>query len=220
MSIKIMTAPGPVCFPLLAVENKDIEVKFGKDGNSDIILDSSISLMKRRLPIHMVLLSGLSMVSPDFRGTTAVLRKGGASDVLSKIIVRSEALPVDFVYGENMEEIKALMNKGKATSAVVMSMSGMKGITLEERAMKSGFYVPGSCAASFEDRSVLNEFKQIYNEGLEEFRKNPEKAAETVSKKLPNKFPLEFIIGIMKSMKPIMEEPEDYSKLEVAVLNA
>ena len=30
-------------------------------------------------------------------------------------------LPVDFVYGENMEEIKALLNKGKATSAVVMS---------------------------------------------------------------------------------------------------
>ncbi len=220
MSIKVLTAPGPVCFPLLAVDNKDIDVKFGKDGNSDIILDSSISLIKRKLPIHMVLLSGLSMVSPDFNGTTAILRKGGASDVLSKIIVRNESLPVDFVYGENMEEIKALLNKGKATSAVVMSMSGMKGITLEERAKKAGIYVPGSCSASFEDRSTLNDFRTIYNQGLEEFNKNPEKAAETVSKKLPNKFPLEFIIGTMKSMKPILEKPQDYSKLEGAVLNA
>ena len=54
---------------------------------------------------------------------------------------KSSTLPVDFVYGENMEEIKALLNKGKATSAVVMSMSGMKGITLEERAKKAGLTI-------------------------------------------------------------------------------
>lgn len=220
MNIKILTAPGPVCFPLLATDSEGLEIKFGKDGNSDVILDSSISLIKRRLPIHMVLLSGLSIVSPDFMGTTAVMRKGGASDTLSRIIVRNEHLPVNFVYGENMQEIKNLLNSGKASSAVVMSMSGMDGITLEERALKAGIYVPGSCAASFEDKSIMNEFKNIYTEGFKKLRENPQEFAETVSKKLPSRFPVEFISGTMNSTTQIMEKPENYNKLEEAVLNA
>lgn len=219
MTVKVLSAPGPVCFPLIASGNSDFELKFGKEGKADVILDSSISLMKRDIPINMVLLSGLSIVTPDFGKKTAIMRKGGASDLLSKVIVRKENLETEFLYSDSMEEIKALLREGKADSAVVISVTDMKGSTLEERAGKSGIYVPGSCGASM-SHDLYVQFRNAYEEGLKKFRENPQETAKKVQESLPNKFPLEFIYGTMLRTKPVLEKPGNYTELKEAIVNA
>ena len=219
MVIKVLSAPGPVCFPLLASENNNFEINFGKEGNADIVMDSTISLIKRGLPIDMVLLSGLSIVTPDFERKTVILRKGGASDLLSRVIIKKDGLPTELIYSDSMDEIRTLMKEKKADSAVVLSFAGMKGFTLEERARKSGIYVPGSCGATMGNELYL-EFRAAYNEGLKKFKENPDETAKIVQEKLPNKFPLEFITGTMLKTTPILEKPENYSKLKEAIINA
>jgi hypothetical protein len=219
MVIKILSAPGPVVFPVLAGDNQEYEINFGKEGKSQIILDSSVSLIKRKIPIDMVLLKGLSIVSPDFGRKTVIMRKGGASDVISQIIIKKDKMNTELLYAENMEAIEQAISEGKADSAVIMSSSNFKGITLEQRALKSGIYVPGSCGASM-DKMYEEKFKNLYKDGLEKFRENPQETAINVQNKLPNKFPIEFIVGIMTKMETVLEKPEDYTELKEAILNA
>ncbi|MGP6207467.1 DUF3834 domain-containing protein [Cuniculiplasma sp. SKW3] len=218
MAIKVIAAPGPVCFPLIASESDKFNISFAKDGDAPIILDSSVGLMKRGIPIDLVLLSGLSVVTPEFGKKMALWRKGSANDYIARAIIRREKLPTQLVYVDNQQDIQNLMAKGEVDSAIVPVSSGQKGTLLEDRASKAGLYIPGSCSAKVPDE-YLNEFLEAYNEGLKRFREKPEETAKYVNSVLPNKFPDEFVHGIILKMKPVLEKPGDYEEIRTEILN-
>ena len=219
MAIKVMAAPGPVCFPMIAARDEEFEIVFSKEGKADIVIDSSVSLIKRGLPIDMILLKGLSMVYPDFGKKLILWRKGSANDYVARAIIGRENLGTEIIYTENQQDIMAFLKEGKADSAILPVTAPMKGITLEERAAKSGIYVPGSCSANL-DMKYADQFKDAYMKGIESFRKDPEKTAEYVLSRLPNKFSVDFIYESIQKMVPVMKEPEDYSVLKEEILNA
>ena len=218
MTIKVITAPGPVCFPLLASGSDRFEISFAKEGDAPIILDSSVSLIKRNVPIDMVLLSGLSVVYPDLGQKMALWRRGSANDHIAQAIIRRENLKTELVYVDNPQEISSLIEQGKVDSAILPVTSGRNGIKLEERAARSGLYVPGSCSAKVPEEYV-DLFREAYLQGIDNFRKEPEKTADLVNSKLPSKFNREFVYGSILKMKPVMKEPGDYSELRKELLN-
>ncbi len=218
MAIKVISAPGPVCFPLIASKNDEFEIGFAKEGDASIVLDSSVGLIKRGIPIDLVLLSGLSAVSPDFGKKTALWRKGSANDYIAQAIIRREELQTQLIYVENQQEIQNLIARGEADSAILPVTSAQKGVLLEERASRAGLYVPGSCAAKVPGE-YLDQFVEAYNEGIKRFHEDPESTAKYVNSVLPNKFPDGFIHGIILKMKPVLEKPKDYSDLRAEILN-
>ncbi len=218
MAINVLSAPGPVCFPLLAIEDGEFNLEFGKTGNAQVVIDSSISLIERKLNIDYVLLSGLNLVAPDFGKKTALMRKGGAADKVAQIIKKREKLETEFIYVEGMDEIMESLKNGKADSAIVMALTGMKGPTLEERSLQSGIYLPGSCGASIEN-GLEEEFLGIYKKGLDKLKNDKNNSAMLISQKLNGRFKPEFISGIISSMKTVLAPPEDYELIKRELLN-
>ncbi len=87
--MRIITAPGPVCYPIVAaqMERDDIDIEFAKEGRADIVLDSTVSLVKRGLPIDLVTINNLAVVFPKLGHEVGLARKGGAADVLIRAYV-------------------------------------------------------------------------------------------------------------------------------------
>lgn len=205
LPMRILAAPGPVSYPIIAstLRNKDVEITFGKESgeNVDVVLDSTVSLARRNLRIDYVTIKGLMVIHPDVGKRIGVWRKGSAADVLTRALLAKKSISAELVYADEMPQLMALLKDGKVDSVVVSSALA-KGKTFEEL-----LNVPGSCGATVFRNE--DEFVRLYNEGIEIIRQDPEGSAQYVLSKLPIKVQKEFIIGNIMN-----------SKVEVTKLNS
>ncbi|ARM75077.1 DUF3834 domain-containing protein [Acidianus manzaensis] len=208
--MKALVAPGPVSYPLIAstIKNKDIQIFFGKEGNEnvDVILDSTVSLVKRGLKIDYVTIKGLMSIYPDIGKKIGVWRKGSAADVLTRALITLKNIESEIVYVDDMEKIMQMLQQKQVDSAVVSSALG-KGKTFEEL-----LGIPGSCGATV--YSNEDDFIRAYNEGIEIMKEDPEGSAEYVLSKLPIKVKKEFIIGSIQNSEVKIEKPKNYKEFE------
>ncbi|KJE48658.1 MULTISPECIES: DUF3834 domain-containing protein [Acidiplasma] len=215
--MKVIAAPGPVCYPIVAakMERDDIDIDFQKEGKADIILDSTVSLIKRNLPISYVTIKHLSVVIPKLGYKIGLTRKGGAADILFRAFVSETGKTVEIKYYEGINDLMEAMKKGEIDSAVVPAMSE-GGESLEKYFEKYNIYIPGSCgAAIFNGKD--KEFIDAYNLGIKILKEKPEEAAKFIVDNLPIKFPPEFIINTMKNSELNVHRPDDYSKFSELV---
>ncbi|NON61648.1 DUF3834 domain-containing protein [Acidianus sp. RZ1] len=208
--LKVLAAPGPVSYPIIASSMKNrVDISFGKEGNLDVILDSTVSLVKRRLKINYGTIRGLMVVVPEIGSRIGVWRKGSAADVLTKALIFTKQLNASIIYVDDAEKIASMLNSGEIDSAVVSSAVG-KGKTFEEL-----LGIPGSCGA------VINkgedEFLRLYNEGIELIREDPEGTSEFIMSKLPIKQKKEFIIGTMVNSDLEIRKVDNYKEFEELV---
>jgi len=196
--IKIIAAPGPVSYPIVAARSDIFDIVFDKEQKGDIVLDSTVSLVKRGIKFNMSLIRGLSIITPGIGRKIAVWRRGSANDVLLKIVLDLEKMRSDIVYAEDQKEIIELLNSGRVDSAVLASPFG-SGMRFEDLFKKHGLEMPGSCGAYVRE-DLMEAFAEEYRRGVERMRSDPENTSKYVASVLPMKVDPKFIAGtILKS---------------------
>ena len=148
--IKVLAAPGPVSYPMIAANDTRFEIVFSKEGDADIVLDSSVSMIKRGLRANVSLISGLSGLAPGIGKKIAVWRKGSAGDVLAMAILSLKGLNSDIIYVDDRARIREMLSNGEVDSAV-MTVADGKILTFEELLAENGIETPGSCFAKVSD---------------------------------------------------------------------
>ncbi|QKR01054.1 DUF3834 domain-containing protein [Metallosphaera tengchongensis] len=201
--LNVIAAPGPVSYPMVAASSKykDITIDFGKEGKADVILDSTVSLVKRGVRIDYITIKGLMVVSPDVGRKIGVWRRGSAADVLTKALFHKKGINGEIVYAEDMQKLMELLNQRQVESVVVPAPFG-RGKTFEEL-----LNVPGSCGASI--LANHEEFVRAYSEGIDLMKEDPQGTAEYIASRLPvqaNKkmivdLPRVTTLGVMKMDK-------------------
>ncbi|MEM0139140.1 MAG: DUF3834 domain-containing protein [Ferroplasma sp.] len=214
--MKVVAVPGPVCYPLVAakMEIKDIEIEFKKSseiGNNkpDVVLDSTVSLVKNGLPIDYVTIENLSRVYPAVGYKIGMTRKGGASDIMFRAYIGETGKKVEIQYFDSLGELMDAMHSNKVDTVVVPAMDP-NGISIEEYFKKSNIEMPGSCGATVYSKE--KEFIDAYNLGIKLLREKPEEAAKFIVSQLPMQFPSEFVINTMKNSYLNVHKPENYDK--------
>ncbi len=189
--IKVIAAPGPVSFPLVAAGDENFDIEFSKDGTAGIVLDSSVSLVKRGIKPNVSLIRKLSLISPGIGKNIALWRRGSSNDVLMHAVLDLKNINSSIIYADTQKDVMDLLKRGVADSAVILSASG-KGISFEEILESHGIAMPGSCAAyvSPEHRKI---FERAYNLGIERIKTDPEETGRYVASVLPVKFDWNFI---------------------------
>ena len=212
--MKVIAAPGPVCYPLVAamMERKDIDIEFKKSseiGNDkpDVVLDSTVSLVKSGLPIDYVTINGLSRVAPKLGYKVGMTRKGGAADILFRAYVGESKKDVEIEYFENMSDLMGALNSNKVDTVVVPAIDN-SGVSIEEYMKKINVNIPGSCGATVYNNE--KEFVDAYNLGIKLLKEKPEEAAKFVVEHLPMQFPVEFVTNTMKNSNLNVHKPENY----------
>ena len=206
--LKVIAAPGPVSYPMIAstMKNKDIIIDFGKDGSADVILDSTVSLVRRGLRTDYVTIKGLMVVSPDVGKRIGVWRKGSAADVLTRALLDMKGIRGEVVYADEMPRLVEMLNK-KEVDSIVIASPFAKGKTFEEL-----LGIPGSCGASV--NANHEEFISAYSEGIELMKQDPQGVAEYVSKKVPIQANLQMIVNLPKTTVLTVERLKDNSQFE------
>lgn len=212
--IKVLAAPGPVSYPIIAARDERFDIVFSKEGDADIVLDSSVSMIKRGLKPNYSLISGLSGFMPGVGNKIAIWRKGSAGDVLARAVTALKGMKPEIIYVDEQPGIKEMLSSGKADSAVVAAPNG-RIITFEELLAEHGIKMPGSCVAKVSD-SVKNDFLEAHNAGLKRFREDPEGTSNFVASVLPVKTGVGFIRdAILKARTEVSEikDDEDFTLL-------
>jgi hypothetical protein len=214
--MKVIAAPGPVCYPIVAamMEKKDIDIEFKKSseiGNEkpDVVLDSTVSLVKNGLPIDYVTIENLSRVSPKLGYRVGITRKGGASDVMFRAFVGETGKEVQIEYFETMSDLMGALNSNKVDTVVVPAIDDA-GISIEEYFKKSNINIPGSCGATVYNNE--KEFIDAYNLGIKLLKEKPEETAKFVVSHLPIQFPPGFVESTMKNSDLNVHKPGKYEK--------
>jgi ABC-type amino acid transport substrate-binding protein len=212
--MQVIAAPGPVSYPIIAAsaKNKDIKIVFSKEGKADVILDSTVSLVKRGLRINYVTIKELLSVYPNVGKRIGVWRKGSAADVLIRALLTTKGVNAELVYADDMRKILEMFKNKEIDSAVVASAFG-KGITFEE-----SLGIPGNCGAHV--ISNEDEFVSAYTEGIDMFKSDPEGFANAVSSTL--KVDKEFVINTMKNSVLKVEklnDDKDFAELVKKFIN-
>jgi len=193
--IRILAAPGPVSYSLLAyqMKNKDIEISYGKEGsNADAIVDSTVSLAKRGLRIDYVTVKKLMVISPKLKeGKIGVWRRGSAADVLARALIDLKKLKAEIINKDDMTELLSMLKSGQIDAATLTSAVA-KGDAFEDL-----LGVPGSCGIHINssEEKVINAYRQ----GIEIAKEDPEGVANYIVNNLPIKVNKEFIIGVFKN---------------------
>ncbi|KAA8922797.1 DUF3834 domain-containing protein [Thermoplasma sp.] len=196
--IKIIAAPGPVSYPMIAARSDIFDIVFDKENKGDIVLDSTVSLVKRGIDFNVSLIRGLSVITPGIGRRIGVWRRGSANDVLIRAALDLEKIHADIVYAEDQREIMDLLKSGKVDSAVLASPFG-SGIKFEDLLKKHGIEMPGSCAAYVRD-DLIDQFVKEYSRGIQNMRSDPENTSKYIASVLPIKVDPGFIAGaILKS---------------------
>lgn len=203
--IRILSAPGPVSYPLLAYKKKynDIELIFGKEGNNaDAIVDSTVSLAKRGLTIDYVTVKKLMVISPTLKeGKIGVWRKGSAADVLARATLDIKKIKGEIVYADDMYELYKMLNEGKVNSAT-LSIAIAKGQSFEEL-----IGIPGSCGIHI--NSNEEDVVRIYQEGIRIAKESVEDVAEYIVSNLPIKVRKEFVINTLRNAEFNVEKTKN-----------
>ncbi len=213
--IKVIAAPGPVSFPLVAARDEKFDIEFSKDGTGKIVLDSSVSLVKRGIKPNVSLIKKLSVVSPGIGKSIALWRKGSSSDVLMRAVLDLKKINSRIVYADTQKDVMDLLNRGVADSAVILSAFG-RGISFEEILGSHGIAMPGSCAAyvSPEFRKI---FERAYIAGIERIKSDPEETGKYVASVLPVKFDWNFIHASINGSEAGVQDIVEISDFEKLV---
>ena len=193
--IRILAAPGPVSYPLLAyqMKNKDIEIYFGKEGsNADAIVDSTVSLAKRGLRIDYITVKKVMVISPKLKeGKIGVWRKGSAADVLTRAVIDLKKLKAELTYKDDWMELFNMLKSGQFDAATIAAALG-RGDSFEDL-----LGIPGSCGIHINSSGerVIDAYKQ----GIEIAKEDPEGVANYIVNNLPIKIKKEFVIGMFKN---------------------
>ena len=198
--MKVLAAPGPVSYPVIV--NNKVEVIFGKEGDADIILDSTVSLVKRGLKINYITVKGLLNVYPSVGKRIGVLKMLTAANVLTRALIDVKKLDSQIVGFEDMSKMMEALKKGEIDSAVVPSATA-KGHTFEEL-----LGIPGSCGANVKPQ-FRDQFVSIYSEGIDMFKEDPEGFASKVVSVLQGRVTKEFVINTMRNSVYKVEELVD-----------
>ncbi|MGC8609040.1 MAG: DUF3834 domain-containing protein [Thermoplasmata archaeon] len=148
--IKIIAAPGPVSFPLIAARDENFDIEFSKEKKGKIVLDSSVSMLKRGIRPNLSLIQNLSIISPDIGKTIAVWRKGSSNDVLLRASLKLKNADAKIIYMESQKDLMEAFKNGSVDSAVISSASGT-GLPFEDILRDHGINMPGSCTAYVDD---------------------------------------------------------------------
>lgn len=193
--IRILTALGPVSYPLLAyqMKYKDIELNFGKEGSSaDAIVDSTVSLAKRGLRLDYITVKKLMVISPTLReGKIGVWRKGSAADILTKAVLGEKKVKSEIVYSDDMLQLINMLKSNQISSATLTSALA-KGDTFEDL-----LGVPGSCGIHI--NSLEEKVVNVYEEGIRIMQKDPEAVSDYIVKNLPIKVNKEFVMKVISN---------------------
>jgi len=214
--MKVTAAAGPVCYPIVAamMERKDITIEYKKSsdiGNAkpDVVLDSTVSLVKSGLPIDYVTIENLFRVVPKLGYKVGITKKGGASDILFRAYVGESKKDVEIEYFENMSDLMGAMNSNKIDTVVVPAIDNA-GVSIEDYFKKNNIVIPGSCGATVYNNEV--DFIDSYNSGIKLFNEKPEETAKFVASKLPMQIPFQFIMSVMKNSTLDVHKSENYGE--------
>ncbi|BCU68925.1 DUF3834 domain-containing protein [Stygiolobus caldivivus] len=196
--MKVLAAPGPVSYPVI-VNNKGIELSFSKEGNADVVLDSTVSLAKRGLKLNYITVKGLMTVYPTVGRKIGVPKMLTAANVLAKALIDTKGLNAEIVGIDDMQKVLEALKKGEIDSAIIPSGIA-KGVTFEEL-----LGIPGSCGANVK-QEFRDSFTSLYNEGIDMFKEDPEGFASKVVSTLGGRVSKEFVINVMKNSEFKVEE--------------
>ncbi|MDT7862535.1 MAG: DUF3834 domain-containing protein [Saccharolobus sp.] len=205
--MKALVAPGPVSYPLIV--SGRIKLEFGKEGQADVIADSIVSLIRRKLKVDYAALKELMVIYPNITDKIGVWRKGSAADVLIKALIKIDGINANLVYSDDWNSLLTMLREGKVTSAT-LSSAIVKGISFEELFAKRGIQMPGSCGLSILNKGVEDEVISSYLEGIDKMREDPEGSAERIISLLPIKVSKNFVIGVIKNVKLEINRVENY----------
>ncbi len=183
--IKVLAAPGPVSYPIIAAQDSRFDIVFSKEGDADVVLDSSVSMIKRGLKANISLISGLSGFMPKIGNKVAIWRKGSAGDVIARAVLSLKGLSPYLIYVDDQARIREMLSSGEVDSVVTAAANG-KIITFEELLAEHGIEMPGSCVSKVTE-SVRRDFAEAYEEGLRKFRETPVESSNFVASILPVK---------------------------------
>ncbi|MGC8607879.1 MAG: DUF3834 domain-containing protein [Vulcanisaeta sp.] len=208
--MKIITAPGPVSYPLILAtrEHKDLDLAFGKGGeehNAYAITDSLTSLIRSGLRIDIVTIKKLMFVYPELRGPRiAVWRRGSAADVLTRALLDRGGLRAELIYADDWSSVLNMLNTGNAQSAVLnLGILEHDGEFLEDLVN-----APGACGAQINGDPQY--FIDVYKAGIELAKKDLGSSVDYIANKLPIKLPREFIKNILTRVEYGIYNPGDY----------
>ncbi|MHB1709287.1 MAG: DUF3834 domain-containing protein [Thermoplasmataceae archaeon] len=205
--IKVLAAPGPVSYPIIAAQDSRFDIVFSKEGDADVVLDSSVSMIKRGLRANVSLISGLSGFMPKIGNRVAIWRKGSAGDVLARTVLSLKGLSPDLIYVEDQARIREMLSSGEVDSVVTAVANG-KIVTFEELLAEHGIKMPGSCVSKVTE-PVRESFIEAYEEGLRKFRDNPIESSNFVASALPVKTSPEFIRNAILGSRAVVKEISD-----------
>jgi len=209
INMKIITAPGPVSYPLIIAgrEFKDLELQFGKESrDADAIADSLVSLARRGLRPTVITVRRLMVIYPELRGpNVGVWRRGSAADVLIRAFIDKAGVgDINLVYADDWYSLLNMLNLGQVQSAVlnVALVNDRNAVFLED-----AVGVPGACGIYIngEPEPIIN----VYEAGIELAREDPEGSAEYVIKNLPIKLPKEFVVNVLRRVEYGVFKPSD-----------
>ncbi len=208
--MKIVTAPGPVSYPLILAtrEYKDLDLVFGKGNevrDAYAIADSLTSLIRGGLRIDVVTVRRLMFVYPELRGPRiAVWRRGSAADVLIRALLDKNGLRAELVYADDWDSVLNLLNTGNVQSAVLnLGVLGHDGEFLEDLVG-----APGACGAHINGDPQY--FIDVYEAGIEIAKKDLAGAVDYIANKLPMRLPREFIKNILTRVEYGIYGPGNY----------
>ncbi len=208
--VKVIAAPGPVSYPLIAARDESFSINFQKEGRADIVLDSSVSMVRRGIPIDLSLIRGLAIASPDLGKRIGIVRRGSSSEILVRAILGIQKREAEIVSVDEISSIPGMMKSGNIDSAVVPAPFG-KGKTLEKILSDLGIQVPGSCVASVRE-DLVDRFTGAYSRGIDLFRRSPDESASYVSSVLPNHVSPDFIKKVIMETDVSVIQPGKHSE--------
>ncbi len=206
--VKVMAAPGPVSYPLILAEDKsDISIIFDKEGYADVIADSIVSLIKRRLSIDYITVKELQTIYPELRGPKiGVFRKGSAGEILLKALMDKNNVKGEIVYSDNMQELFKMLNSGLINSAVLNIA-----LVQTNKSLESMVNAPGACGISVNNKESLKSVKEAYELGISIAKSNPEEAADKIVTRLPIAVSKDFVYKIITKAEYFFKPAGDVS---------
>lgn len=212
--IDVIAAPGPVCYPLIAAKDGRFNVEFKREGKAEIILDSSVSMVKRGLPITLSLIRNLSVAYPGIGRKIGIMRRGSSNEILVKAILEIQGKSAEIVTISDFKDLSEMMRTGFIDSAIVPAPFA-EGQPLEKLLADNGVRTPGSCVAYVRD-DLIEDFSKTYASGIREFIREPEEASRYVSSVLPNSTDPDFIMkSILNTDAGVMYPPEHSMFIEL-----
>lgn len=206
MAVKVLAAPGPVSYPLVAAEDRaNISLEFSKEGSADTVVDSIVSLIKRGLRVDYITVKELMTVYPELRGPRiGVWRRGSAADVLVRAAADMYGVRATLIYADEWQQLYRMVSSGDVDSAVLSIAMVNRRPTLE--AMVGA---PGACGVSLLNPESLGSIREAYELGVELMRRDPEGSADIIASRLPIKVPRDFVLGIIRNAEYFFRPAED-----------